>query len=281
MNLPQEQPTLKSGSWMGRLACNKRKGQYTGQVIDCHLWRKDELNNDWHRAHEKKSWIMRNDQLLTHISMWSFQEQLQAENLEGMSTGVTLMSNLRGRASPKPQGNSLLCSKSMPATNFLVTFYRNFPVSPVLGRGSQESKHRYSGPRGACLPRRGVSHCIIAVCLYSPVDYELFEGKDYVTSSLLSKVQRGKYPLTTRMNGFPSAIPMSPVSHRTLSQWIRKELLGLWGWGSDFTMHKGYEGHLWDLTCTTCQPTCPPVTVNPSSSYPLLLRAEVTDALCF
>lgn len=33
------------------------------------------------------------------------------------------------------------------------------------------------------------------------------------------------------------------VSTKALSQWVRKELPGLWGWGSDFTAHTSHHGH--------------------------------------
>lgn len=137
MNLPQEQPTLKSGLWMGRLACNKRRGQYTGQVVDCHVWRKDELSNDWHRVHEKESWIMRNDQLLTRISMWSFQEQLQAENLEGMSIGVILMTgkaNCYGAGPPQSPKGTVFFALSLSCYQLSGDFLTQLPSFPSTGK---------------------------------------------------------------------------------------------------------------------------------------------------
>lgn len=120
----------------------------------------------------------------------------------------------------------------------------------------------------------------LAVCLHSPLFYELFESRDYVSCSPLSRAHLVSTGLLHEwMASLQSSTCMHQISYRTLHQGIRKELLVLRGWRSGFMARKAVTAPLWSATCTARFP-------SGRSTFILLVlstthRADLRDALYF
>lgn len=152
----------------------------------------------------------------------------------------------------------------------------------MLGRGIHEEKHRYSDPWKSMILGKVctiISQWIRVSCLsiFPTVLYELFESKNYVSYSPLPGEHVGKHRLTARMNGF-SSLMWVRLATELWTEGITKELLGLWGLGSDSLACKAVTAPLWGPACMTRQPA-PLGSLSHSSSSRSLFLTQLTWAM--